>query len=126
MSELVDEDVRRPEAVRRHGAVLAENSAASIGSGVRQDLDELVGSEGGHVAERPVVEGQDVALAAERVVRGADPRAAMDAHGGPRNSRLLGRRADGPDVEISAPALERLDGKEKIRQASRVLLELPA
>src|SRR5262245_7419641 len=126
MAELVDEHVRRPQAVGRHRPVLAEDAPAAVGPRVGQDLDEVVRREGGHVAKGAVVEGQNVALAAERVVGRADARAAVNADGGARDARFLGGRTDRPDIEVGAAALEGLDGEEEIRQAPRVLLELPA
>ena len=126
VAELVHEDVGRPEAVGRDGAVEAEDPAAAVGARVRQDLDELVRREGRHVAERPVVESQDVALRAEGVVGRADAGAAVDAGRGPRDPRLLGGRTERPDVEVRAALLEGRDREEHVGEPPRVLLELSA
>src|SRR6185312_16923878 len=98
--ELVDEDVRGPEAVGGHGAVEVEDAAAAVGVAVDEDLDELVRRIGGDVPEGAVVEGEDVALAAEGVIGGADGRAAVLPGGGPGDAGLGGGRHQAPDVEV--------------------------
>ena len=96
MAELVDEDVRRPDAVGGDGAVEPEDAATAVGRGVGQDLDDVVRRVGGDVAERPVVEREDVALGAEGVVGRADRRAPVDAVRRPRDARLRARAARAP------------------------------
>ena len=88
MAEFVDENIRRPQAVGGDGAVEIEDAAASVGGAVDQDFDELVGREGGNVAEAAVLKRQDVALGAEGVVGGAYRSATVNAGRWPRNAGL--------------------------------------
>src|SRR5262249_60028093 len=108
------------------GAVEAEAAPAAVGVAVDQDLHELVGSEGRHVAEGAVVEGEDVALAAEGVIGRPDAAPAMDAGGRARDARLARLGAETPDVEVLLPLLEGRMGEEDRHQPARVLLELRA
>src|SRR4029450_5025924 len=103
-----------------------EDASAAVGVAVDQDLHELVGGERGHVPEGAVVEGEDVALAAERVVGRADAAAAWDSGGGTGDARLARLGAEAPDVEILLPLLERRSGEEDGDQTPRVLLALAA
>src|SRR5438445_808826 len=60
MPELVDEDVRRPDAVGRDGAVQPEDAAAAVRRAVHEDLHGVVRRVGRDVAERLVVEREHV------------------------------------------------------------------
>src|SRR5262245_21301371 len=100
MTELVHEDVRRPHAVGRDGAVQTENAAAAVGSAVDENLDDVVRRVGGDVAERLVLEGEDVTLRVERVEHRADRRATIDALRRPRYTGLRRRRREAPHVDV--------------------------
>ena len=78
MTELVHEDVRRPRAVGRHGAVQAEDPAAAVRRAVHENLHRVVRRVRRDVAERAVLEGEDVALRIEGVVRRTNRRSAED------------------------------------------------
>ena len=83
VAELVDEDVLREAAVHRRGRLIVEDAAAAVGPLVDEDLDELVGRRCGRIAQRAVVEREDVTLRIEDVVLGRERRAAEDAGVGP-------------------------------------------
>ena len=126
MAELVDEDVRRPRAVGGDGAVQAEDAAAAVGRAVGQDLDDVVRRVRGDVAERPVLEREDVALGVERVVGRADRRPPVDALRRPRDAGLRRGGRESPDVDVALPFLERRGREEHGDQPPRVALELAA
>ncbi len=124
MTELVHEDVRRPDAVGRDGAVEAEDAAAAVGGAIRQNLDEFVRRVRRDVAEGLVLEGQHVALGIERVVGGADRRLPVDMLRRSRDPRLRGRRTEAPDVDVGLPLLERRGRQQRGDQPACVALEL--
>ena len=124
VAELVDEDVGREGVVGGHRGEEVLDPAAAVLPVVHHDLDELVGRGGGGLAHPLVVEGEDVALRPESVVGGAERREAMDAVGGARHAALVGRRVDGPDVEVRATLLERRNGEEDLGQTLRVAVPL--
>ena len=126
MAELVHEHVRRELVVRRHRRVEVVDPAAAVLAVVDHDLDEVVGRGGRHLAQPRVVEGEDVALGAERVVGGAQRAAPEDAVGGARDAAFVGRDVDRPHVEVLAPLPERRDREQDLRQPVRVAVPLVA
>ena len=126
MPELVDEDVVGKLMIGRDGAVEVEDAAAAVGLAVDHDLDDVVGSPRCQVAERPILEGQHVALRAEGVVGGADRRAPVNAVRRPGDARCGGRRTQAPDVEVVAPLGERRLGEERLGETLGVGDELAA
>ena len=122
----MDEDIGGPEAVRGDGRVKVEDPASPVGAGVRQDLDELVRGKGGHVAQRAVLEGQDVALGPEGVVGGPDSGSPVNSGRRTRDPRRFRSGTEPPDVEIAPALLEGRDGEEDLGQAAGVLLEFAA
>ena len=124
MPELVHEDVRRPDAVGRDGAVEAVDAAAAVGRAVGQDLDDVVRRVRGDVAERLVLEREHVALGVERVVGRADRRPAVDVLRRPRDARLRRRGRQPPDVDVALAFLERRRREQRRGQPLRVALEL--
>ena len=95
MAELVDDDVRRPEAVGRHRRVLPEDPAAAVGAAVDDDHHDVVRRLRGEVAPGAVVEAEHVPLGAEGGVGGAGgERRWMPSEGGRcRSPRLRAERA---------------------------------
>ena len=124
MTELVHEDVRRPDAVGRNRAVETEDASATVGGAVRQNLDEFVRRVRGDVAERLVLEGQHVALGIERVVGGADRRLPVDVLRRSRDPRLRGRWTETPDVDVGLPLPEGRSRQQRGDQPASVALEL--
>ena len=105
MAELVHEDVGREGVVGGHRGVQVEDAAAAVLAVVHHDLDELVGRRRRRPrAARLLSKVEHVALGAEGVVGGAQRRAAVDAVRGPRHAALVGRRVDGPHVEVARGA----------------------
>ena len=91
-----------------------------------EDLDDVVRRVGRDVAERLVLEREDVALGVEGVIRGADRRSPVDVLRRPRDARLRGRRDEAPHVDVALPLLERRRREQRGHQPPRVALEFLA
>src|SRR5450432_5487 len=113
MTKLVDEDVIRKRVVGRHGAVEIENSTATVGLVVRNNLDELIGRELRDFAQRVIVESQHVAFGTEGVVARSQRRIVIDASRGARDAGLSSRRTKSPDVEIFTVLFEWRSRKQR-------------
>ena len=124
VGELVNEHVRRECVVGGHRAVEAVDAAAAVGAIVDDDLDGVVRGVRGEAAKRLVVEGQHVALRAERIVGAAHRVGAVDAERGPRHAAVARRRHEAPDIEVTAPLLERRGRKQHVDEPLRIGLEL--
>src|SRR5262249_60893503 len=84
MTEFVNENIRRLLAVCGNRAVQAEDSAASVCPGIRDDLDELVRRKGRNVPERSILKSQDIPLRTESVVTCTQRRPAVHTRGRPK------------------------------------------
>ncbi len=127
VAELVDEDVRRPEAVGGDRAVLAEDPAAAVGpacsSGSRRTRRARTTPRRGRRGSRR--SGCSARCRTRRRSRRAatgggrpiDGREMPDSSAGGQSAHTL---------KSLAPRLEGLDGEEQVRQPPRVLLELAA
>src|SRR5437899_5680350 len=100
MAELVDENVRRFVAICRYSAVEAKDPPSAIRARIRHDLDELIGRELRHLAQSAVVERQDVALRAERVIACSQGRSDVDSGRRAGDAGLGCSRTQSPDIEL--------------------------
>ena len=122
--ELVDEHVLGEAGVGRRGCLEVEDAAAAVLRLVDEDLDELVRRGRGRVAQGAVVVRQEVALGVEDVVLGRERRAPELAGARAGDAGVGRREVEAPDVEVAAPAAERLLVEERLGQPPGVAVEL--
>src|SRR5712671_4815140 len=118
MPKLVDENIIREGVINRDRTIEIENAAAAVRAAVDENLDEFVRSELSDLAQGAVVEREHIPLGTERVV--CRQRVAIDARRWTRDSRLLGRRAKPPNIEIRNVLFERRSSKQSLRKPACV------
>src|SRR5262245_63834145 len=121
MTEFVNENIRRLLTVCGDRTVQPKDSTASVCSGIRNDLDEVVRRKGRNIPEHSILKSQDIPLRTEAIVTCSQRRPTVHARRRPRNSGLRRSRTESPHIEIVPPFLKWRSRKEDFDQTDCVL-----